>query len=631
MCGISGMVNFDPRERVSQEVVARMTHALRHRGPDDEGLFCDDNVALGHRRLSIIDLKGGHQPIFNEDRTICAVVNGEIYNYQELRTKLQWDHIFSTDSDSEVIVHLWESFGDRCVDYLRGMFAFALYDMNRNIVLLARDRFGQKPLVYAETPEGVYFCSEIYPIAQLPHVDTGLCYEAMDDFFSLHYIPAPCTIYNGIKKLPPGHTLSIAPAGVTTRRYWSVDPCTKCDDTYAVAERRVCELIEASVQYRMIADVPVGAFLSGGVDSSIIVAFMREVEPASDIQTVCIGFDEQAYDERAFARRVARQYRTRHHEHVVKPDMVQILPEMVRHYGEPYGDPSAIPTFCLSRVTAGHVKVALSGDGGDEIFGGYNRLDSTALVEIYQKLPEPFRKNIIEPTIGRVPDMCWGECYVSQLKHFMKSASLHPTERFVARNSVFSEEMKKELYSSRLKDVLREYHPSHRFLAAYQQLPRMFEAERVQHIDLGIFLPDDILAKVDIASMAHGLEVRCPFLDHKLAEYVIGLPFSYKHRILRRKRLLKSVGSRFFEAHFLHRKKKGFRLPIGEWFRESLREVLRQSLTSAPIFTDSALFERQFLRRLLDEHQEGKVNHTERLWNLWFLGEWSKEAAIRCS
>ena len=601
-----------------------MMDHLGHRGPDDRGLFHDDNAVFGHHRLSIIDLEGGHQPIFNEDRSVCVIVNGEIYNYQALRQTLKKEHAFSTRSDSEVIVHLWEDFGPGCVDHLRGMFAFALYDMKRKTVFLARDRFGQKPLVYAETPHAFYFSSEIYPLSRLDHVDTGLNHHALDDFLSLHYIPAPATIYRGIKKLQPGCTLTVSRDGTRHHRYWSIDPFNRTNDAYKSAEAKVYDLIEDSVRHRLIADVPVAAFSSGGVDSSIIIAFMRRIQPAADIQTVCIGFDERHYDERPFARQVGMKFNTTHHEHVVTPDVLQILPSLVRHYGEPYGDPSAIPTWYLSQVTADHVKVALSGDGGDEMFAGYKRFDSTRLVEIYQKVPEKIRRSMIERAAQAIPNLPWGEAYVSQLKQFMGGASLHPAERFVNRNTVFSREMKDALYNRELGRLLSGRDPAERFFSVHGQLQGRGEAERLQHIDAATFLPDDILTKVGIASMAHSLEVRSPYLDHKLAEYVFSLPFDYKYRLFRRKLILKRVGEGFFDKTFLRRRKKGFGLPIGQWFRSSLKKPLMACLTTAPIFADGNLFESGFIRRMFDEHQSGSVNHTGRLWSLWVLGEWSK-------
>jgi len=628
MCGICGVIDFNPENQIRIQSILPVVQALRHRGPDDEGLFCDGNVALGHRRLSIIDLAGGHQPIFNEDRTVCVIVNGEIYNYLELREDLKNKHVFSTQSDSEVIVHLWEDFGETCVGHLRGMFAFAVYDMNLKKVFLARDRFGQKPLTYAMTPHGFYFSSEIYPLTQVRHVDTGLCHFALDDFLSLHYIPAPDTIFKGIKKLLPAHTLTLSLEGIKINRYWSIDPFKRNPDSYDVAAVKIRGLLEESVKYRMISDVSVGAFLSGGVDSSIAVAFMRQIEPVGNVQSVCIGFDEHGYDERMFARQVADRLRTMHYEHLVKADVVRIIPDLVRHYGEPYGDSSAIPTWYLSKVTSDHVKVALSGDGGDEIFAGYNRLDSTRLVEAYQKLPYPLRKRVIERGVEWLPDIPWGEGYVSQLKRFMKGASQNPAQRFVLRNSVFSQDMKENLYTEKLRGALAGHDPARRFHGPHGSLHGLSEAEKLQHIDLGVFLPDDILAKVDIASMAHGLEVRSPFLDHELAEYVLSLPPTHRHRLFRRKRLLKTVGACFFPVCHLHRKKKGFRLPIGHWFRTSLRGSLLNGLTESPIFADGKLFDQRYVRRLYEEHQSGQINHTDRLWNLWFLGEWSKGANI---
>ena len=624
MCGICGVVDFDLKRQVSKELILPMVHALRHRGPDDEGFFCDDNVTLGHRRLSIIDLDGGHQPIFNEDGSVCVIVNGEIYNYLELRRDLESNHVFSTQSDSEVIVHLWEEFGEKCVDSLRGMFALAIYDMNKKKVFFARDRFGQKPLVYADTPHGFYFCSEIYPLTQIPHIDTSLCHRSLDDFLSLHYIPAPGTIFNGIKKLLPAHTLTVSSSGVKIHKYWSIDPFERNGDSYNAAVTKINDLLEESVRYRMIADVPVGAFLSGGVDSSIVVAMMRELEPVSDIQSVCMGFDDRCYDERPFAKQVAEEFGTTHHVHVVTPDILGILSSLVRHYGEPYGDASAIPTWYLSQVTGNHVKVALSGDGGDEIFAGYNRLDSTRLIEVYQKTPKSIRREVIESVVKVLPNMSWGEGYISQLKQFMKGANAHPAERFILRNSVFAPEMKERMYTDALKKAISDYSPAQRFHAPHNRLNGLSEPEKLQYIDLGIFLPDDILTKIDIASMAHSLEVRSPFLDHKLAEYAMSLPLEYRYKLFNRKRILKEVGRRFFSTEFLQRRKKGFRLPIGKWFRTYLKKPLLDSLSNSPIFTDANLFEPRFIKQIFDEHQSGKINHTDRLWSLLFIGEWSK-------
>jgi asparagine synthase (glutamine-hydrolysing) len=628
MCGICGAVNFDPKGRIEKEYVTGMMSKLRHRGPDDEGLFCDDKVALGHRRLSIIDLDGGRQPIFNEDRSVCIVVNGEIYNYKELRSSLKGRHAFSTRSDSEVIVHLWEDHGDRCVDFLRGMFAFALYDINKRKVFLARDRFGKKPLVYADTKEGFFFCSEIYPLTGVPQVDAALSLRGLDEFLSLHYVPAPRTIFNGIRKLEPAYTLKISPEGIESRRYWAIDPFARVADSYEAAEKKISGLIEASVRYRMIADVPVGAFLSGGVDSSVIVGAMRANAAEADVETVCIGYDERGYDERQYAQHVAQRFRTRHHVHVVRPDVLNVLPKLVRHYGEPYGDPSAIPTWYLSQVTSEHVKVALSGDGGDEMFAGYNRFDSTRLVEFYHRLPARLRSRFIEAMAARLPQMAWGEGYLGQLKQFMKGASRPPVERLVLRNSVFSPDIKNDLYSNDLKTALRGFDSSERFSSFYETLNGLSETEKLHYLDLGVFLPDDILTKVDIASMAHGLEVRSPFLDHVLAEYVLSLPFEFKHKVFRRKRILKSVGRRFLRPEFLNRKKMGFRIPVGLWFRTSLKDALLKSLTESPIFADSGLFKMGALKRMYDEHQSGRINHAERLWNLWFLGEWSKQGNV---
>jgi asparagine synthase (glutamine-hydrolysing) len=628
MCGICGIIDFDPRRVVEKTIVDHMLRHLVHRGPDDQGVFADNNVAFGHRRLSIIDLEGGRQPIFNEDGSVCVIVNGEIYNYKELKGVLREDHVFATRSDSEIIAHLWEEYGVACVSYLRGMFAFALYDRKREVVFLARDRFGQKPLVYARTDKGLIFCSEIFPLTQIPCVDNTLSLQGLDDFFSFHYIPAPKTIFNGIRKLEPAHTLLIRRDGVVHRRYWRLNPFARCRDSYETAKDRVGALIQESVGYRMIADVPVGAFLSGGVDSSIIVGMMRKNNPGGVIETVTIGFDEAVYDERRYAESAADKFKTRHHLHVARPDVLEILPRLVRHYGEPYGDPSAIPTWYLSQVTAQHVKVALSGDGGDELFAGYNRLDSTRLAEVYQKLPRALRRNLLEPLVQALPETRWREAYVSQLKQFMKGAGKPLLQRFSMRNSVFSPDIKENLISAVVKTALDGYCPTDHFARRFESLKTFSETEKLYWMDLSVFLPDDILTKVDIASMAHGLEVRSPFLDHVLAEYVCSLPFPYKHKLFRRKRILKDVGGEFFDPAFLNRKKMGFRIPIGKWFRTSLRNALWNNLMESPIFADSRLFQIATVQRIFEEHRSGKFNHTERLWNLWFLGEWSKQGNV---
>ena len=622
MCGICGHISFDPGRHPERTIVDRMVNELAHRGPDDHGIFADDAVCLGHTRLSIIDLTFGHQPLANEDQTVWIAFNGEIYNHKELRREMESRHRFRTQTDTEVIVHLWEELGALCLGRLEGMFAFALYDTKSRSVFLARDRFGIKPLYYAQTQRDVYFSSELHPLTQISGIDTRYEPAALDAFFSHHFIPAPSTVYRGIRALPAAHWLKISRAGLETQHYWSLDPSVHCEDSLADAEDKVLGLLEGSVRKHLMSDVPIGAFLSGGVDSSLIVALMRRCEPKAQINTISVGFDESTYDERGHARFAAKRSDTKHIETTLRTNVAVALPDLVRHYGQPFGDSSAVPCWYLSKETCRHVKVALSGDGADEAFMGYGRYDSAAAIAAFRKLPRGIRTAIESLLLRSIPDFGIADAWIGRLKDLLAAGEGDRPLYQHSKPSAFNAAAKVQLYS----DVFRQSLPdgSSEALLKTPDVHGMNEVLSTYFSDFAHYLPDDILTKVDIASMAHGLEVRPPFLDHHLVEYAAGLPARYKYRLFDRKRILKRIGCRFYPRRFMYRKKHGFELPIGAWLRTTLKEPFQRCVEESPAISPDGIMRRSAVDILMQEHLSGARNHSARLWDIWMLAEWSK-------
>lgn len=598
-----------------------MNEAIRHRGPDDDGFYFSDGVGLAMRRLAIIDLKRGQQPIHNEDRTAWIVFNGEIYNYRELRERLEkLGHHFYTDSDTEAIIHAYDQYGTDCPKHLRGMFAFAIWDERRQELFLARDRVGKKPLLYAHLSDQLLFASEFSALLLHPDVSRDIDFEAIHYYLSFICVPAPLTAYRDIRKLEPGHSLIWRKGEIKIERYWRLDFSKKIKISEEEAGERFVETLREAVRVRLMSEVPLGAFLSGGIDSSAVVALMSE-ESSEPIKTFSIGFEEQDFSELQHARRLARHVGADHHEFIVRPDALEVLPLLVEHYGEPYADSSAIPTYYVARETRRHVTVALNGDGGDECFAGYERYWGMTLAERYRGMPEFIRESVIKGVVEAIPGFEGRRNPIRRAKRFVRSASLPPLERYTSWVSAFDEDAKRALYS---ESFCRE---TEAWNAATVLEPWFASANGAGIIDASLladtmtYLPNDLLVKVDIASMAVSLEARSPFLDHHMMEFAASLPERLKLRGIKTKYLLKRVLRKLVPTENLIRPKMGFGVPIAYWFRGALQPFLRQTLLSEKA-ERRGLFNPEATRRIVDEHVNGKRDYSSQLWTLLMLELW---------
>jgi asparagine synthase (glutamine-hydrolysing) len=616
VCAICGYVDRELAGTEHVAAVRSMMAALAHRGPDAAGSYCDGPAVLGHRRLSVIDLRPeANQPILNEDGTLALVANCEIYNFAELRAELlAKGHRFRSLSDPEVILHLYEEHGIDCVSRLRGMYAFALWDSRRRRLFLARDRVGKKPLYYAARDGNVWFASELSALVGALPWQPRVDYDAIDRYLTLQYVPAPLTAFADVRKLPAAHHLVFEPGGKPrVERYWRLSfapgPVIALDE--AVSRSRA--LVEEAVAMRQVADVPLGAFLSGGIDSSTVVALLarRSTRP---IQTFSVDFPRGDGGEARYARMVAERYSTDHHELVLTPDMVSILPRIVRMYGEPFADPSAVPTYYVSELARRHVVVALSGDAGDEGFGGYGRYGLEEAARRLSRLPHPLPR-LVHAAMQRLPGAA-----LRPLREFGAHGGLSPAERYLFFLAHFTHRDKTRIAGPAMLDRAAEN-------VVVQDFARILDASdakdplnRLLDLDIQTYLPDDIFTKVDIASMAHALEVRAPFADHVLLEWLASMPGSLKMRGFRGKRILRLAVRDLLPRPILTRRKKGFGLPLGRWMREDLADMSRDLLTDRSARERGVVDPRE-ARRLLDEHQSG-VDHGERLWNLTVLELW---------
>lgn len=624
MCGIVGIVQQENRV-VDASLLVRMSDCLRHRGPDDDGHYVNGSVGLGMRRLAIIDLAGGHQPIHNEDKTVWIVFNGEIYNYQELREQLEkLGHQFYTDSDTEAIVHAYEQYGAECPAHLRGMFAFAIWDERRAELLLARDRVGKKPLLYALVNGELIFASEFSALLLHPSISRQIRPEAIHHYLSFMCVPAPLTVYQQISKLEPGHTLRFRPSSGTVKltRYWQ--PCftKKINVSEEEAGERAIAVLRDAVRVRLMSEVPLGAFLSGGIDSSAVVALMSE-HSAKPIKTFSIGFEEQDFSELHHARRIAEHVGADHHEFVVRPEALEVLPTLVEHYGEPYADSSAIPTYYVARETRQHVTVALNGDGGDECFAGYERYAAMRLAETYRRLPNLMRESLIEHAVNLLPSSELKRSRVRSFKRFIQAASLPSAERYLRWMSVFNTNAKNELYTDEFRRQITEEPEPRNILAPWfaQEVNGAGVVDAALLADTMTYLPNDLLVKVDIASMAVSLEARSPFLDHHVIEFAASLPERFKLRRLTTKYLLKRALRKLLPAENLNRRKMGFGVPIGHWLRGTLQQMLRETLLSEKALRRGYL-KPATVTRLVEDHTSGKQDYAPQLWTLLMLELW---------
>lgn len=614
MCGISGASTFK-ESGVPAGVVRRINDAVRHRGPDDEGFFRDarGHVELGHRRLSIIDLTTGHQPVFNEDGRVAIVFNGEIYNYQELRADLeQKGHRFVTHSDTETIVHLYEEYGDACLDRLRGMFAFAIWDGRRDELFIARDRVGKKPIYYAHVNGTLYFASEIQALFTVPEIPRDLDYDAIDLFLTYSCIPSPRSIYTGIHKLPPAHALRFSAAGVSTTRYWRPEYQPKLTIGYQEATEELRRLLTDAVRLRLISDVPLGAFLSGGVDSSAIVAIMSRLSDRP-VKTFSIGFEDEGFNELPFAREVAAQYRTEHQEFMVAPDKLDVLAELVRHYGEPYGDSSAIPTWYLSRMTRTHVTVALNGDGGDELFGGYPWY---RMIHTFNAAANP-----VVRAVARA-GMVARAAMPRQARRALELLAMDRPHQFQSLRSYQNGRDRTALYHADFRARLRVNAEAYLCDLYDESLSSDYDASF--KADFLSYLPEDLMVKVDRASMAHGLECRSPLLDQELVEFASRLPPEWKIASGRSKSILKDAVGAWFPAGFVDRRKMGFSVPVGRWFKGELKSFIHDRLMHGPL-SRIPLVRADALAAILREHNDGVRDHETSIWNLLMLSLWFEE------
>ena len=623
MCGICGKLYHGEDKKVDKELVRKMAFVLNHRGPDDEGVYVKDNVGLGHKRLSILDLSpAGHQPMTNEDGSIWIVFNGEIYNFLDLRDELQKKgHTFMSRTDTETIIHLYEEKGVECVHDLRGMFAFAIWDERKHRLFCARDRAGKKPLVYAHTKDAFLFASEIKSLLIDPSIKRDIDSTALHHFLTYQYIPSPHTGFAGIKKLPPAHILICEKGTITIKRYWNLSYQKKLHlpsvKDYGESFK---DVFEEAVKVRLRSDVPLGAFLSGGIDSSLVVAVMSGLMN-QPVKTFSIGFKEEQYDETPFARMIAEKYGTEHHEFVVEPNAIDVLPKLVWYYNEPFADSSAIPTYYVSRMTREHVTVALNGDGGDESFAGYERYLADKLAAYYKCVPRFLREGVIRKVIDLLPYSTNRKHFIRRLKRFVNGISEIPERRYVRWICFFDIEMKRDLYTPSFSELTREVDSVDLTVQWYKKSDAEHFLDKTLFVDVMSYLPEDLLVKVDIASMANSLEARSPFLDHKVMEFAASLPADLKLRGIETKYLLKHTLSDSVPKEILHRRKMGFGVPLDVWFRKDLKEMAYDLLLDKKCI-DRGYFQKGAVQRLLDEHVSEQYDHSYRIWALLFLELW---------
>lgn len=621
MCGICGLVSLDRTSPPDRDVLERMNETLRHRGPDSEGVVVDGPVGLAMRRLSIIDLAGGDQPIANEDGSVIVIQNGEIYNFRELRAVLERSgHRFSTRSDTEVLVHLYEEKGPRFVSELRGMFGLALWDRRRRRIVLARDQFGIKPLYYRVEAGTLSFASELKALLCQPDFSREVDPDALEAFLAFNSIPAPLTIFRQARKLPAGHLLVWDQDGVAVERFAAPTPATRGSlrsEPEAVLADELRERLADSVRAHLVADVPVGVLLSGGIDSCGLAA-LAATQTSGRISTFSIGFEEASFDELDRARLVAKRYGTDHHELVLRPDAVELLPSLVEAFDEPFADSSALPTYLVSELAAGSVKVALSGEGGDELFGGYH----TYVADLLAPRLAPLAR-IARPLVERLPSSSSKVSLDYKAKRFVRAAHLPALERHHGWKEIFSAEARAELLA-----------PPHRggrdpldiWRARYTETEGCDELARLQDLDLRVYLVDDLLVKTDRASMAHSLETRVPFMDSVVAELALALPRRAKVRGLQKKRLLRQALEPLLPAEIIRGKKQGFSIPVAAWLRGRLEPFAREVLAPG-VVARQGYFDPSVVSRLLDDHVTGREDLSRQLWGLLSFTLWHETYA----
>jgi asparagine synthase (glutamine-hydrolysing) len=620
MCGIAGQMTFD-NSPVSLGRIAAMGARLQHRGPDDAGVYVQGGIGLAHQRLSILDLSAaGHQPMSNEDGTVWLVFNGEIYNFQELRSRLCERHVFRSKTDTEVIIHLYEEFGPDCVAMLRGMFAFAIWDSKAKRLVLAKDRVGKKPLYYAQNQEGLTFASELKALL-IGTSPRDIDPVALHHYLTFQYVPTPWATFQGVRKLKPGHMLICQDGRLMERAYWTLS-YRKTGPARREAEYReeFLALLKESTRLRLMSDVPLGAFLSGGMDSSAVVALMGELS-TQPVKTFSIGFKEDTYNELPYARQVASQYGTDHHEFVVEPSAVDILPTLARVFDEPFADSSAIPTYYVSQLSRQFVTVVLNGDGGDELLAGYSRYHS---LPVDRLLADFCNMSTQKQMLNLVRRLSVRGSLLTRLKDRLERFCQPFSHTYLGRICYFGPEEKSELYTDGFREQVEHEDSLDLLTGWFESLKEANLLDQVLRVDTKTYLPDDLLVKVDRATMAHGLEARSPLLDHRLVEFCAALPLEYKMRAGESKYLLKAVMSDKLPMCILQRPKMGFGVPIDEWFRGKCRSMVEDILLS-PRSLQRGYFQPSKIRRLVTEQQQGRASYGSRVYALLMLELWHRE------
>ncbi|MDR2114948.1 MAG: asparagine synthase (glutamine-hydrolyzing) [Planctomycetaceae bacterium] len=625
MCGICGAVWNESAKAVDKATLDTMTDILRHRGPDDRGTFLQQGIALGHRRLAIIDLTpSGSQPMPNEDETVWIVFNGEIYNFEQLRRELiSHGHRFRSESDTEILVHLYEEEHENMLQRINGMFAMAVWDVRERKLFLARDRIGKKPLFYRNEPNRLIFASEMKSILSVNGVPRNIDPTSLDDYLTYQYVPHPKTIFCGISKLSPGHFAVWQDGRLKVQRYWNVDWNEENNRlTFEEWTEELRALVTDAVRIRLRSDVPVGAFLSGGIDSSVTAGIMQQ-ECSQQIRTFCIGFPQKEYDETAYARQAANLFGTKHQEFIVTSDIENILPKIIRHYDEPFADSSAIPTWFLCEMTRREVTVALSGDGGDELFAGYDRYRAVRLGMFAEKIPYIFRKILAGPIRRFIPASTRQRSTLRRLKRFLEALGMEPLEQYLQWIAIFNRERRKKLYTPEFSEEIRGYDSLDFLRRAEQLCSQRDRVTRISLTDMQTYLPCDIMTKVDTASMAHALECRAPLLDYRIAEWAAQLPIRYKIEGCYGKKILRETFRNLLPSDIEHRRKMGFGVPVDHWFRKPLREMVQDVLLDSKT-KQRGFFEPKFVEQLLKDHFANRFDHAYRIWALFVFEHWMR-------
>ena len=631
MCGICGKISLN--STVDEALIRKMCSVLEHRGPDDEGVYINGvkgeglrvNAGLGHKRLAIIDLSpAGHQPMSNEDGSVWIVLNGEIYNFLELREGLEKKgHRFKSRTDTEVVLHLYEEKGAECVKDLRGMFAFAIWDQRKELLFAARDRIGKKPFYYWHKNQALIFGSEIKAILQDPEISREVNRPSITDYLSYGYTPTPETMFKNIMKLPPAHFMVYEKGKMSIEKYWELDFLKKIKLSEQEYCQRSLDLLEECTKIRLISDVPLGAFLSGGIDSSAVVYMMSKLS-SKPVKTFSIGFDEEKYSELKYAKIIADRFKTEHHEYIVKPNAIELLPKLVWHYNEPYADSSALPSYYVAKMTRQEVTVALNGDGGDEDFGGYERFMAARYAELINKTPFPFKKRIIDSIIKRIPESLEFKDFKTRLRRFLVMSSKPYRERHYNWVTIFRDNEKENLFTGEFNKEIASRDSFSYLDKVFNECSSEDVVDKVMYADIKTNLLDDLLVKMDIACMANSLEGRSPFLDHRMMEFCATMPSNMKIKGTKLKYIIKKALSGVLPKEILKRGKMGFGVPLDAWFRKELKEYSCDILMNDKSI-NRGYFKRENVKKLLDEHTAGKANNGARIWSLLFLELWHRE------